>query len=37
MARRSGREKRVVSAVTQLPWRALGNPYAPIIMLTGHS
>ncbi|MBP8924487.1 MAG: trimethylamine methyltransferase family protein [Pseudomonadales bacterium] len=34
MARRSGREKRVVSAVAQLPWRALGNPYAPIEVLS---
>ncbi|MBK7170610.1 MAG: trimethylamine methyltransferase family protein [Gammaproteobacteria bacterium] len=33
MARRSGREKRVVSAVTQLPWRAVSNPYAPIEVL----
>ncbi|MBT8080095.1 MAG: trimethylamine methyltransferase family protein [Gammaproteobacteria bacterium] len=34
MARRRRREKRSVSAVQQLPWRSLSNPYAPIEVLS---
>jgi trimethylamine--corrinoid protein Co-methyltransferase len=34
MTRRSGRDKRVVSAVRQLPFRRLVNPYAPIEVLS---
>lgn len=33
MARRSGREKRVVSVLRQLPWCTVSNPYAPIEVL----
>lgn len=34
MTRRSGREKRVASAVTQLPWRTVVNPYSPVEVLS---
>ena len=34
MTRRSGREKRVASAVRQLPFKQLVNPYAPIEILS---
>lgn len=34
MARRSHRSKRVASAVKQLPWRSLVNPYSPIEILS---
>ena len=34
MTRRSGREKRVVSAVRQLPFARLVNPYSPIEVLS---
>ena len=33
MARRSHRQKRVVNALRQLPWREVRNPYAPIATL----
>ena len=31
---RRGRKRRDVAALTQLPWRALRNPYAPIEVLS---
>ena len=34
MARRRRRAKRAISAVQQLPWRSLTNPYAPIDVLS---
>ena len=34
MARRSGRQKRTVGAVAQLPWRQLQNPYKPVEILS---
>jgi len=34
MARRGHRQKRVVNAVRQLPWRDVANPYAPVAVLS---
>ena len=34
MTRRSRREKRVASAIQQMPWRSVVNPYSPIEVLS---
>ncbi len=34
MTRRSGRERRTVAAVEQLPWQAVVNPYPPLEILS---
>ncbi len=34
MARRRHRKKRVVSAIEQLPWQSVQNPYSPMEVLS---